>query len=181
VLIPQPAMRRWLQKTLAETHGVAANLRFLAPGEFVQQALDANLASDKAAPLVDAAHLRWRLWRLLADDKRMRQPVFAPLAAVLGARDRALAAWQLAGELAEAFEKYQAWRRDWLRDWDRGGDKQDWQAELWRLATHGLVHRGQRLDVYLARFDGEGRPFPSACRRACSPSPPRTCHQTCCA
>src|SRR4249919_2648210 len=160
VLIPQPAMRRWLQKTLAEAHGIAANLRFLAPGEFVQQALDANVPSDKAMPLVDAAHLRWRLWRLLADDKRMRQPVFAPLAAVLGARDRALAAWQLAGELAEAFEKYQAWRRDWLRDWDRGGDKQDWQAELWRLATHGLVHRGQRLDAYLARFDGEGEAIP---------------------
>ena len=27
ILIPQPAMRRWLQKTLAEAHGVAANLR----------------------------------------------------------------------------------------------------------------------------------------------------------
>ena len=69
VLIPQPAMRRWLQKTLAERHGVAANLQFLAPGEFVQKALDANVPSGKAAPLVDAAHLRWRLWRLLADNQ----------------------------------------------------------------------------------------------------------------
>src|SRR5436190_21304039 len=60
VLIPQPAMRRWLQKTLAEAHGIAANLRFLAPGEFVQQALDANVPSDKAMPPVDAAHLRRR-------------------------------------------------------------------------------------------------------------------------
>jgi len=160
VLIPQPAMRRWLQKTLAEAHGIAANLRFLAPGEFVQEALDANLPGDRDAVPVDAAHLRWRLWRLLADEQRMRQPVFAPLAAVLGARDRALAAWQLAGELAEAFEKYQAWRRDWLRGWDRGADKHDWQAELWRLATHGLMHRGRRLDAYLARFDSEGAEAP---------------------
>jgi exodeoxyribonuclease V gamma subunit len=154
ILIPQAAMRRWLQKTLAETHGIAANLRFLAPGEYVQLALDANQPRDREAPLLDAAQLRWRLWPLLADEQRMRAPVFAPLAAVLGARDRALAAWQLAGELAEAFEKYQAWRRDWLRAWDRGADKADWQAELWRLATHGLSHRGKRLDAYLARFDG---------------------------
>src|SRR6478752_3126519 len=60
ILIPQPAMRRWLQKALAETHGIAANLRFLAPGEFVQLALDANLPQGKDAPALDAATLRWR-------------------------------------------------------------------------------------------------------------------------
>ncbi len=161
VLIPQPAMRRWLQKTLAETHGVAANLRFLAPGEFVQQALEANVPVRDAIPLGDAARLRWRLWPLLADEARMQSPLFAPLAGVLGGRDRALAAWQLAGELAEAFEKYQAWRRDWLRGWDRGAGKDDWQAELWRLATHGHTHRGRRLDAYLSRFDGEGEGVPA--------------------
>ena len=48
ILIPQPAMRRWLQKTLAEKHGIAANLRFLTPGEFTSQALAANLAGDDA-------------------------------------------------------------------------------------------------------------------------------------
>src|SRR6478609_6538694 len=80
ILIPQAAMRRWLQKTLAETHGVAANLRFLAPGEFVQLALDANQPREREAPLLDAASLRWRLWVLLADEKRMRaNQVFAPL------------------------------------------------------------------------------------------------------
>jgi exodeoxyribonuclease V gamma subunit len=161
ILIPQPAMRRWLQKTLAEAHGIAANLRFLAPGEFVQLALDANLPREAGAPVLDAAQLRWRLWPLLADEARMRAPEFAPLAAVLAAPDRALAAWQLAGELAEAFEKYQAWRRDWLRGWDRGADKGDWQAELWRLATRGLAHRGKRLDAYLSRFDGEGAQVPA--------------------
>ena len=44
----------------------------------------------------------------------MREPLFAPLQAVLAGGDRALGAWALAGELAAAFEKYQAWRRDWL-------------------------------------------------------------------
>ena len=34
VLIPQVAMKRWLQQALAARHGVAANLRFLTPGEF---------------------------------------------------------------------------------------------------------------------------------------------------
>ncbi|MBN8798133.1 MAG: exodeoxyribonuclease V subunit gamma, partial [Stenotrophomonas nitritireducens] len=39
VLIPQVAMRRWLQSTLAAEYGIAANLEFLTPGEFVARAL----------------------------------------------------------------------------------------------------------------------------------------------
>ena len=42
ILIPQVAMRRWLQATLAARHGIAANLEFLTPGEFVARALKAN-------------------------------------------------------------------------------------------------------------------------------------------
>ena len=160
LLIPQPAMRRWLQKTLAETHGIAANLRFLAPGEFVREALDANVPGAGDAAVGDAATLRWRLWAVLADPALMREPVFAPLRLALAGPDHSLAAWSLSGELSEAFEKYQAWRRDWLRNWDKGGDREDWQAELWRRATRKLSHRGKRLDAYLSRFDGEAAGIP---------------------
>jgi exodeoxyribonuclease V gamma subunit len=158
ILIPQPAMRRWLQKTLAETHGIAANLRFLTPGEFVRQVLDANLPDHGEAGLGDAGALRWRLWSVLTEANARHDPVFAPLQAVLADADPGLAAWTLAGELAQAFEKYQAWRRDWLRRWDHGGDRHDWQAELWRRATRGLHHRGQRLDRYFAKLDAGQRP-----------------------
>ncbi|MFA6985520.1 MAG: exodeoxyribonuclease V subunit gamma [Arenimonas sp.] len=161
ILIPQPAMRRWLQKTLAERHGIAANLRFLAPGEFVREALDGNVPGAGEASVGDAATLRWRLWALLADVALMREPVFAPLQPALAGADGSLAAWALAGELADAFEKYQAWRRDWLRRWDHGGDRGDWQAELWRRATRHLSHRGKRLDAYLSRFDGDTAASPS--------------------
>ena len=153
ILIPQPAMRRWLQKTLAETHGIAANLRFLTPGEFVRDTLNANLAATDKAVLGDADSLRWRLWSVLADPATRRESVFAKLHSALNSDDPALSAWALAGELTQAFEKYQAWRRDWLRRWDQGGERDDWQAELWRRATRGLQHRGQRLDRYFAKLD----------------------------
>ena len=161
ILIPQPAMRRWLQKTLAETHGIAANLRFLAPGEFVREVLDANVPGAGDDAVGDAEVLRWRLWSVLSDARAMAEPVFAPLAPLLQRDTDALAAWTLAGELAQAFEKYQAWRRDWLRRWDKGGDPGDWQAELWRRATRGLTHRGRRLDAYLSRFDGSDGQVPA--------------------
>ena len=65
VLIPQVAMRRWLQATLAAEYGIAANLEFLTPGEFVARALDANVPGE--GDDLDAATLHWRLYAALTD------------------------------------------------------------------------------------------------------------------
>ncbi len=178
VLIPQAAMRRWLQATLAQTHGIAANLEFLTPGEFVQRALDANVPG--AVDDLDADALHWRLYAALTDPALLRQPALQSLRAYLqgtplqsdqqagvdhagvdhagavpGGNDP-LKPWSLAGELAAVFEKYQAWRRDWLLAWEAGADRGDPQAALWRQIAGGRRHRARRIDEYLARFDPAG-------------------------
>ena len=158
VLIPQVAMRRWLQATLAAEHGIAANLEFLAPGEFVRRVLDANLGHSDDD--LDAAALHWRLHAALTDPAVLRQPALRSLRGYL-AGDDPLKAWSLAGELAAVFEKYQAWRRDWLLAWEAGAAPQDPQAALWRHVAGGRAHRARRVDDYLARFAGADAPLPS--------------------
>src|SRR5690606_27635380 len=77
VLIPQVAMRRWLQAALAAEHGVAANIEFLTPGEFVGRALAANPSgSDDGGSRdeLDAAALRWHLYAALTDDAFLATP-----------------------------------------------------------------------------------------------------------
>src|SRR5690606_4633025 len=138
VLIPQAAMRRWLQATLAQRHGIAANLEFLTPGEFVARALDANLG--KAADDLDAAGLHWRLYAALTDPALLANPALAQIAAHVAGDDPARP-WTLAGELAGVFGKYQAWRRDWLLRWEGGADPDDPQAILWRHVAGGRAHR----------------------------------------
>ncbi|HET7127121.1 MAG TPA: exodeoxyribonuclease V subunit gamma, partial [Lysobacter sp.] len=164
ILIPQVAMRRWLQATLASRHGIAANLEFLTPGEFVARALDANLGTT--ADDLDAASLRWRLYAALSDPRLRALPAMVQIAAYLAGGDAAKT-WSLAGELAKAFERYSAWRRDWLLRWDDGADADDPQAILWRAvvrqAHHGregtCEHRARRIQRYLARFgDGDALP-----------------------
>src|SRR6476661_7788574 len=85
VLVPQVAMRRWLQATLAQEHGI-----------------DANVAG--AAEDLDAQALRWRLYAALRDPKRLRLPALQALRGYLGDADAATAdplkPWSLAGELA---------------------------------------------------------------------------------
>lgn len=149
VLIPQVAMRRWLQASLAQAHGIAANLEFLTPGEFVQRALDANVPGN--GDDLDAGELHWRLYAALSEPGLMREPALRPLRNYLDDGDP-LKPWSLAGELASVFEKYQAWRRDWLLGWEAGQGRLDPQAALWRRVAGGTSHRARRIDEYLRRF-----------------------------
>lgn len=157
VLIPQVAMRRWLQATLARTYGIAANLEFLTPGEFVHRALDANVPGGDLD--LDADTLHWHLYAALADPATLRTPALRPLRAYLQGAD-ALKPWSLAGELAGVFEKYQAWRRDWLLAWEAGHEPGDPQAALWRRVAAGGGHRAQRIGEYLQRFGDASGPLP---------------------
>lgn len=163
ILIPQVAMRRWLQATLAQAHGVAANLEFLTPGEFVQRALDANVAGHGED--LDAAALRWRIHAALADPALLRERALQPLRAYLEGAPNPLKAWSLSGELAQAFEKYKAWRRDWLLAWEAGEAPRDPQAALWRRVAGGTQHRARRIDAYLRGFAGPGAPLPEGLPR----------------
>ena len=157
VLIPQVAMRRWLQATLAARHGVAANIEFLTPGEFVGHALKANL--DKEGEELDPETLHWPLYAALTDDELLAKPALAAISAHVQGDDP-LRAWALAGELAQVFGKYQAWRRDWLLRWEAGADPDDPQAILWRRIARAKEHRARRIQQYLDRFEGADRPLP---------------------
>ena len=161
VLIPQPSMRRWLQATLAQAHGIAANIVFLTPGEFIAHALDANV--EGRADDLDVEAMRWRLHALLGDAGVLRDPALRPLRGYLQDGDGgvdALKAWSLAGELAATFERYGAWRRDWLLAWDEGQSPRDPQAALWRRLAANRPHRARRIARYLERFGamGDARP-----------------------
>lgn len=162
ILIPQVAMKRWLQATLAAEYGIAANLEFITPGEFVARALEANLG--KASSDLDMAAMQWRLYGALTDAGMRQQPALQALAAYLGDARQAgadpLKPWSLAGELSSVFEKYQAWRRDWLLRWDAGAEPDDAQAVLWRAVAQGQPYRARRIGDYLARFDHADAPLP---------------------
>jgi len=157
ILIPQVAMRRWLQASLAAEHGVAANLEFLTPGEFVSRALASNVGGG--ADDLDAEALRWQLYAALRDPGLMARPPLRALAQYVSGEDP-LKAWTLAGELGDVFEKYQAWRRDWLLRWEAGADPEDPQAILWRWVAEGRPYRARRIHDYLARFGGEAPALP---------------------
>ncbi len=160
VLIPQPSMRRWVQNTLAETFGIAANIDFLPPGQFVNQQL-ASWLPGTAEQTLSPERLHWRLFALLQDPKHMKAPVFAEVKRFLSGNDPTLLAWQMAGELALAFEKYQAWRRHWLLSWHERPSPSDWQSQLWHMASQGRNFRAQAVEAYLKAYQHPNCPRPA--------------------
>lgn len=161
ILIPQPTLRHWLLQSLAERHGVAANLDLCTPSEFVWRLLRADRPDLPDQSPWDRDHLRWRLYALLgAEPGSLPPPVRRHLQRAGGSgdpREVALARLGLAEALAGAFDKYQAYRPDWLRDWEAGHpeSRDDWQAQLWRQLRRRQpgAHRAALLADWLARHD----------------------------
>lgn len=157
LLIPQPTLRRWLQVELAQRLGIAANLEFLTPSEWVWRLLRAATSGLSVDSQWDQETLRWRLFALLAADD-LPAVVSEHLRRAGG--DGALARWRLSESLASAFDKYQAYRRPWLQAWEAGAAPGDWQAELWRrLQRDDARSRSRLIGDWLQRYhDGMEAP-----------------------
>lgn len=176
VLIPQPALRHWLQQALAERYGVAANLDLCTPSEFVWRLLRAARPDLPDASPWDRERLCWQLYALLGDTsatlpppvrRHLQRAVIGDSADptdAVGAGEHAMARYALSDALAAAYDRYQAYRPDWLRDWERNvpASRDDWQAQLWRSLRQrmkGSPHRAALLGEWLTRHDREAEGF----------------------
>lgn len=159
VLVPQKGLERWLIQRLAERHGIAANLEFLMPAQMVWWVLRSLHEDLPVHSAFGREVLRWRLLDLLA-----HPPADAPqLATLVEGEPAALRRFQLAGHLAQLFERYQGYRLDLLRDWERGADPDDAQAVLWRALVDGSNERPRShlLGEFLQHHAGDaGAPLP---------------------
>ncbi len=150
VVTPSPAMARWVNLQLAGRHGVAANYRYPLPAAFIWQ-----LARDLLGDLPDTDPLAsdvmtWKVYALLPE--LIEEPAFESIAHYLQQDAGGLKRFQLAGRIADVFDRYQFYRPQLLRDWGAGKDGQ-WQAVLWRRLTRGITqHRLAVIARLLSRL-----------------------------
>jgi exodeoxyribonuclease V gamma subunit len=131
VLVPHPGMAQWLKMRLADTLGIAANIEFPLPAVWLGQRAAAGVTqADALAWGRDA--LTWRLFDLRGDG-------FGPLSRRTdrgGDEQQRLARWQLAGQVAQGFERYLLQRPDWLRAWCEGRPaRTGLEGEAWQMRT----------------------------------------------
>lgn len=156
VVVPNRNMERHLELAIAESRGVAANLRFHRLERFIARFVGRTLRR----PLLSRFALERLVLAALLDETWLRDPVLEPLAryvqplttgepggAALGSLDTRDALdvrrAQLARRVASLLEGYAYARPELLERWRRGGEGDSalerWQAALWRrvVATRG--------------------------------------------
>ena len=144
IVVQHPGMGRWLAREWALKTGIAGLLSFPLPARALGDLY--RLLRPEAAPeaVWQRSVLRWRILALLPAyaAEAGSAGVFAPLAPYLGAASDGTALFQLAGRIAEVFDRYQVYRPELLLRWEAGEDADKWQARLWRRLCAGQTpHR----------------------------------------
>lgn len=122
VVVPNPNLAKWLTFELADTHGIAANLRF----EYLEEGLRLLLGGREARVLTRDGMRQLIVAELLAhgDEPRLepfRRYCASSVSKVFDPEDRECArrVWQLGGRLAAAFGEYEFHRREMVDAWLR--------------------------------------------------------------
>lgn len=151
IVVPSPAMGRWVKLQLACRHGVATNQQYPLPAGWIWTLTASLLEQVPAADPLDRTGAAWKIHGLLPE--LLELPAFHSLRHYLQEADDDLKRWQLSSRIADVFDRYQFYRPGLIRQWSLG-DGADWQAMLWRklIAPHPRTHRVAVLDRLLEKL-----------------------------
>ncbi|MEE8364494.1 MAG: exodeoxyribonuclease V subunit gamma [Gammaproteobacteria bacterium] len=154
IVVPTFAMARWLNLQQAQQQGIAANIDYPQPAEWIWQLAASLLERVPPQDPLTPETSCWNIFSLLPG--MLKQRIFAPLRQYLHEDEQGIKRWQLANRIAEVFERYQHYRPSMIREWSQGKDDQ-WQAQLWRalIEDHQLIHRTAVLGQLVAKLHGD--------------------------
>ncbi|MGL4826297.1 MAG: exodeoxyribonuclease V subunit gamma [Vibrionaceae bacterium] len=145
IVVPHNALAQWLKLAVARELGVAANIEFLSPEQFLWRLQSALLPHCGTRNFFTRDALRWIICQVLP--ALLPQPDFSALRDYLADDRSGKKLHQLAAKLAELFLRYLETRPAWIAAWEAGcavqfdshydGDEtlhhaQRWQMSLWQ-------------------------------------------------
>jgi exodeoxyribonuclease V gamma subunit len=186
VVVPNMDMARWLELQLADVAGISANMRFVLPAAWLREQFE-RMDPTAGRQLLDKKHLQWMVYTLLDEDdgtapwshlnawvgRISERAAGSGVAPQRTPQDQtpytseavAKARWDIAAQVADAFDQYIMYRPDWLVSWQgvalnpgdalgpmpSGRDTQ-WQSALWKEITRrwpDIPNRASLLFRYL--------------------------------
>ncbi|MDI0842914.1 exodeoxyribonuclease V subunit gamma [Escherichia coli] len=156
ILVQSTGMAQWLQMTLSQKFGIAANIDFPLPASFIWEMFVRVLPEIPKESAFNKQSMSWKLMTLLP--QLLEREDFTLLRHYLTDDSDKRKLFQLSSKAADLFDQYLVYRPDWLAQWETGhlveglGEAQAWQAPLWKALveyTHELGQpRWHRANLY---------------------------------
>ncbi|MGH8477138.1 MAG: exodeoxyribonuclease V subunit gamma, partial [Methylococcales bacterium] len=152
VVVPSPAMARWVNLNLAQENGIAANIHYPLPATWIWEIARGLLEGLPEIDPLSRETAAWKIFFLLP--RLLDRQEFIAIKRYLHADPDGIKRWQLSMKIAGVFDRYQFYRPDWISDWCAGKDCV-WQALLWRelIETIQSLHRIEVIDAVLASLN----------------------------
>ncbi len=160
LVVESGSLGQWVRQRLCERQGVAMLIDTPLPAAWLWQAALETLGLPADEDPLSRERMQWRLHHLLGSDQGfLNQQEAASLRTYLQDADE-LKRWQLAGRIADVFDRYQYHRPELIRAWNSGDFAiGEWQGPLWqRLASEVPWQRVTLLDRFIERL---GDPAPA--------------------
>ncbi|HDG1681379.1 TPA: exodeoxyribonuclease V subunit gamma [Kluyvera ascorbata] len=149
ILVQSTGMAQWLQMTLSQRFGIAANIDFPLPASFIWDMFTRVLPEIPAESAFNKQSMSWKLMTLLPG--MLEDEAFTPLRHYLTDDADKRKLFQLASRVADLYDQYLVYRPEWLTEWEAGrlvdgvGEAQAWQAPLWKALVEHTAALGQPL------------------------------------
>lgn len=147
ILVQSTGMVQWLQMTLAQKFGIAANIDFPLPASFIWDMFVRVLPDIPKESAFSKQSMSWKLMTLLP--QLLDDEAFTLLRQYLTDDTDKRKLFQLSSRAADLFDQYLVYRPDWLTQWESGkqveglGESQAWQAPLWKALVEYTAELGQ--------------------------------------
>ncbi|MGQ4005329.1 exodeoxyribonuclease V subunit gamma [Francisellaceae bacterium CB300] len=148
LIVGSRGMQHWLSMQLAETRGIAMNLKFDMVNGFIVDLCYELTDKQEYKKAYTKEVLTWRVYKFLDDDKNsgdsgsesgMTGLNYSKLKEYY--QNSLLKKYQLSVKIAETFSRYLTYRIDWLEKWEKNQTIDDtkvnedelWQMQLWQI------------------------------------------------
>jgi exodeoxyribonuclease V gamma subunit len=125
IVIPNHSAKQWLQKSLAKSLGVCAQIQFILPLSFNWEILKNVAESNGNINVYSSDVMRWQIYQLINNSQE-----FAVLK-----KESSLENFNLSEKIAQTLLKYSEERPELINNWDKGifqlKKEQEWQADMW--------------------------------------------------
>ncbi|WP_045233088.1 exodeoxyribonuclease V subunit gamma [Escherichia coli] len=147
ILVQSTGMAQWLQMTLSQKFGIAANIDFPLPASFIWDMFVRVLPEIPKESAFNKQSMSWKLMTLLP--QLLEREDFTLLRHYLTDDSDKRKLFQLSSKAADLFDQYLVYRPDWLAQWETGhlveglGEAQAWQAPFWKALVEYTDELGQ--------------------------------------